>query len=168
MLRGAASIRALRLGDNGIGACGVGMLAAALKQNDTLLALGLGDNDLGPAGAACIADALCEQSRWFVADAVSARAAHGGSATKAAAAVAARELAYAEEAISVEEATGGPPPAAGATGRGLTSLDLRSNGLGTQGLATLAGALRGNGRLATLNLWGNGLDETAAARGTCA
>jgi Ran GTPase-activating protein (RanGAP) involved in mRNA processing and transport len=138
----------LHLSDNYVGAAGALSLAAALRQNRSLVELKARANELGDEGVGAICDAL------------SARVdAPGPSSERESPDGGIRVVDFGNNGLTAAAAA---PLARLLAGRTLRELSLYMNELGDAGAATLSKALKGDARLRSLDLGGNGVGPDGA------
>eukprot|EP00066_Takifugu_rubripes_P029518 XP_011618784.1 PREDICTED: leucine-rich repeat-containing protein 34-like [Takifugu rubripes] len=133
MLAMNSSLLELHLGMAGMTDTGMERLAEGLAANRALRYLDLRCNRLSCDGASHLAGVLKQNATLDVIDLSFNRIQNGG-------------------AVHMSEALASP-------GCGLRALSVSSNSIGTDGLLSLAQAVKANRTLTDINIWGNDLEE---------
>lgn len=145
-----AGLKRLRLESNGVGDEGCRSLSDALRRNWSLLFLNLTDADVGPDGAAALADGL-RHNRGLESLNLSRNVRMGSEGAEILAA------AY------LKGRQGWCANYHGDRYPGLVHLDLSDTGVGDDGAAAIADAMKTNGALSDLDLSRNGLTSAGAS-----
>ena len=145
----------LYLSDNYVGTAGALSLAAALRQNRSLVELKARANELGDDGIGAICEALSDRQD----SPPPASASSSSSEKESSSSNGIQVVDFGNNSLT---SAGAAPLARLLAGRTLRELNLYMNELGDAGAALLSKALKGDSRLRSLDIGGNGVGPDGA------